>query len=371
MWRLATKLAPALPLCALALVSALSACGRTRAPVVVAAVGHWSGPEEQAMRQGIELAVADVSAAGGIDGRPLQVVFKDDDNDNATAARVAQDLVKDPSVIAVIGHGRSDPTLVAMRVYDGVMPVVTARFTSPDISGLSRWVFQLVPTDSAYAAAVVQFAARHDWHTAAVVFNNSARGRASARYFKELFPGDVLSMDPATFPQPLPGDMKVLAEYHRLRGPDLVFMPIGNERAPDYVRAAQQEGLRSAVIGWDVWGPVTSDPSLGGEFYRLEPFDLAGTRAQTQQFITNFRKANNAAPDAFAALGYDAVRLIAHAAASGTNRRSIRDAIAGLTPAQPYQGVTGPISFSPDGTLLGPQPVIVPLRAAARASMGS
>lgn len=342
-------------------------CTRARGPVVIAAVGEWTGGDEKALRQGIELAAAEVNRAGGVDGRPLQVRFRDDRNDNAAAAQVARELVGDPAVIAVIGHTRSDPTLVAVKVYDGQMPVLTARFTSPDVSGLSRWVFQLVPTDSAYSAAVVRFAEAHGWRTAALVFNNSARGRETAEQFQKQFPGQVLSLDPATFPAPLPGDMKVMVEYHRMARPDVVFAPVGEPR--EYIAEAQRQGLQSAVVGWDVWSSLTRDPSLPGDFYHVVPFDLAAARPETRHFVDAFRAAHGAAPSPFAALGYDAVRLLAHVAADGgADRGRVRDRLAALTPATAFPGAIGPLSFTAAGTVEGPQPGVVRLPAAAPAN---
>src|SRR5512140_1006523 len=283
MRRKATWLSPVLLISTIGGI--LAGCRGGSAPVTVAAVGQWTGAEEQALQQGIELAAAAVNKDGGIDGHPLKVVFKDDRNDNAAAAQIAQELVNDPTVIAVIGHTRSDPTLVAAKVYDGKMPVVAARLTSIDIAGVSKWVFQLVPADSAYAAAVVRFAAARNVRRAAVLFNNTARGRNTAEQFRKQFSGEIISLDPAVFPQPLAGDVEVFAQYHKSKEPDLVFIPIGAERAEDYIRAAQQLGLKSAVVGWDVWDNITRDPALPGDYYRLVPFDLGSGRTETRQFV--------------------------------------------------------------------------------------
>ncbi len=338
---------------------ALAGCGGSRAPVVLAAVGGWNGPEEQELRRGIELAAVQVDAAGS---RPIRVVFKDDRNDNGAAAEIAQQLVRDPAVVAVIGHTRSDPTLVAAKAYDGVMPLVVARFTSPDVTVLSRWVFQLLPTDSAYAAAVSDFARQHGWRRAAVLFNNTARGRTTAEQFRRLFAGDVLSQDPAVFPAPLPGDLKIYVAYHKRLAPDVVYVPVGEPK--EYIREAQLQALPSAVIGWDVWAGLSSDAALPGRFYYIAPFDLTSKRDPTRQFVAAFRARYGAEPGPFAALGYDAVRLVAAAVArSGPDRRRIRDALAALTPDAPYEGAIGSVSFNGDGTIVGPQPVIVPLRS--------
>lgn len=337
---------------------ALAGCGG-RTPVVLAAVGGWNGPEEQELRRGIELAAVQVDAVGG---RPLRVVFKDDRNDNAAAAEIAQQLVRDPAVVAVIGHTRSDPTLVAAKAYDGALPVVVARFTSPDLTGLSRWVFQMLPTDSAYAAAAADFAKLHGWRRAAVLFNNTARGRTTAEQFRRLFAGEVLSVDPAVFPAPPPGDLKIYVAYHKRLAPDVVYVPVGEPK--EYIREAQLQALPAAVIGWDVWAGLSSDASLPGRFYYIAPFDLATKRAPTQEFVAAFRARYGTDPGPFAALGYDAVRLLAAAAArSGPDRRRLRDALAALTPDASYEGAIGSISFSGDGTIVGPQPVIRTLRS--------
>ncbi len=350
----------------------LLGCGRAQGPLVIAAVGGWNvGPEERAIQEGMQLAVEQVNDSNAIPGRKLQLDIKEDGNDNAAAAQIAQQLVADPRVVAVIGHTRSDPTLVAMKVYDGVMPVISPRLSSPDIGGLSSWVFQLVPPDSAYAAAVVSFAARHNWRRAAVLFNNTARGRAQAQFFRQLFPGEIVSLDAGGFPAPAAGDVTVFAQYHKLQAPDMVFAPIGAERAQEYVNAAQQLALRAGVVGWDVWGPITSDPAQGGEFFRLVPFDLSSDRAETRGFVADYRARFNAEPDPFAALGYESVRLIAAAARERATRAGIRDALAAFSPSRPYPGVTGPLSFDRDGNVLGPQPAIVPLRSAPRTSTGS
>jgi len=344
-------------------------CGGRRSAVVIAAVGDWTGPDDRALRQGIELAAAEVNGAGGVDGRPLEIRFREDRNDNAAAAQVARELVADPAVIAVIGHTRSDPTLVAVKVYDGKMPVVTARFGSPDLTGLSRWLFQIVPTDSAYSAAVARFAGERGWKRAAVVFNNSARGRETAEQFQKQFRGEVVSLDPATFPAPLPGDMKIMVEYHRLVAPDVVFAPVGEPK--EYIPEAQRQGLAAPVIGWDVWSSLTSDPSLPGTFYQVVPFDLGAERAETRHFVDAWRGRNaGAEPTPFAALGYDAVRLLSAVAGdAGAGRRQVRDALAALQPAHPFAGAIGPIAFDPaQGTVIGPEPTIRRLRQAAPAA---
>lgn len=349
----------------------LAACAREAGPVTIAAVGAWDGVEERSLREGIEQAAAEVNGEGGIGGRELRVVFHEDRNDPALAARIAAELVADAGVAAVIGHTRSDPTLVAARAYDGHLPVVTARLTSGELAGLSPWVFQLVPSDSAFGAAAARFAAARGWRRASVLFNNTARGRTTAAHFRAAYAGEIVSQDPATFPVAPVGDMQVFVAYHRTRQPDVVFAPIGEPRHAEYSREAQTQRLRAAVIGWDVWASLASDAALPGEFYYVAPFDLRAERPETRGFVERFTQAAGHAPGPFAALGYDAVRLLAHAARQGgAQRAGIRDALAALSPRAPYAAVIGPVAFTAEGMVTGPQPVIVPLPARAGAAAG-
>ncbi|HEX8431431.1 MAG TPA: ABC transporter substrate-binding protein, partial [Longimicrobium sp.] len=203
---------------------------------MIAAVGNWKGDEEVTLRQGIELGAAEINRGGGIGGRTLRIDFRDDGNDPPRAAATARALVADEGVMAVIGHTRSEPTVVASKVYHGEVPVVLARVSSPDVVGLSRWVFQLMPSETAFGAAAAGYAADHGFRRAAVVFNNSARGRETAGEFRRQFRGEVVSMDPLLFPTAPLEDMRTYVEYHRRQAPDVVFAPFGEPRHADYIR---------------------------------------------------------------------------------------------------------------------------------------
>lgn len=351
-------------------LAALAACGGgggSDAPMVIAAVGNWKGDEEQTLRQGIELAAAEVNRDGGVGGHPIAVEFHDDGDQPPRAAELARALVADPRVAAVIGHTRADPTVVAAKVYDGNVPVLMARLTSPDLVGYSRWVFQLPPSEEAYGEAVARYAAEHGWKRAAVVFNNSARGRETASQFRRQFRGQIVSMDPLLFPTAPVEDMELYVTYHRQQNPDVVFAPFGEPRHQDYVREAQRQGLRAAVIGWDVWDRISSDSALPGNFMYIAPFNMHADRAETRSFVAAFRAAERREPTPFAALGYDAVHLLADVGSrAGTDRAALRDALAALTPEAPHQGATGPISFDSLGTVVGPRPTVMPLPRRAR-----
>src|SRR5216117_948909 len=91
--------------------------GGGSSPIVRGLSGPFSQPRGVSMRQAAELAVKEVNARGGIRGRPLVLRVMDDSGRADLAIGIAQRLVNDPSVVAVIGHLNSTASLAAGRIY--------------------------------------------------------------------------------------------------------------------------------------------------------------------------------------------------------------------------------------------------------------
>ena len=97
------RIAPRLGVVILAAVGTGS-CGRSSADVVrIGVVGSFRDPIGAPMKQAAELAADEINAAGGINGRPLELVMRDDYADPDSAVFIAGDLY-DSDVSAVVGH---------------------------------------------------------------------------------------------------------------------------------------------------------------------------------------------------------------------------------------------------------------------------
>ena len=126
---------------------ALAACATNKSPYVIGAAGPWKQGYGLQNLQGVQLAVEEINQAGGIDGHPLRVIPRDDEGDGPTAARIAQDFVATSSISAVVGHVNSSGMLSAAPIYDGRLAAVATSATSPDLSGISSWVFRIISSD--------------------------------------------------------------------------------------------------------------------------------------------------------------------------------------------------------------------------------
>lgn len=334
----------------------LAACGRENSTYTVGAAGPWKESYGIMTRRGIDLAVAEINHAGGINGSPLRLIARDDEADGARAASIAQDFVRDPRVLAVIGHVTSGAMLAAARVYDGAITAVATSASSPDLTGVSPWVFRVIPSDSLNGVALGRFASqigRNAPHMkqAAVLYENDAYGRGLAEAFRRNFRGTIVSFDPI---DEALNDAEPFISYFKLRQPGIVFVASRDHPALAILREAKRQQLDAIFLGGEGWQSIVTDSTASEGAYVGTSFNADDPSPRVQRFARAFTKRYDALPDAFAALGYDATMLVARAIRRrGGDRRAIRDYIASLDADHPFEGVTGPAYFSEGGDPLG------------------
>src|SRR2546423_1762239 len=178
---------------------ALAGCAGNKAPYVVGAAGPWKQGYGLQNLQGVELAVEEINKSGGINGHRLRLISRDDQGDGTIAAKIAQDFVNTHSVSAVIGHVNSSGMLSAAPVYDGQLPAIATSATSPDLTGISSWVFRIISSDSLNGITLANFASQFGQRSTAsgsVLYGNNNYGLGLADSFRRSFHGDILSLDP-------------------------------------------------------------------------------------------------------------------------------------------------------------------------------
>lgn len=190
----------------LALIGAalsFAACARDRGPILIAVAGPFSQPRGVSLQRAAQLAADEINASGGVRGRPITLVFADDSASEDAAVRVAQAIHDDPAVVAVVGHLTSGTSIAAARVYgSGVNPVVmvSPSASSPDLSGLSPYVFRVCPTDLSHGPQLARYARqRLGARRAGVIYINNDYGRGVRRSFVAEFTrsgGVVVAEDP-------------------------------------------------------------------------------------------------------------------------------------------------------------------------------
>jgi branched-chain amino acid transport system substrate-binding protein len=334
---------------------ALAACAGNKDPYIVGAAGPWKEGYGLQNLQGVELAAEEINKTGGINGHPFQVITRDDEGDGTLAAKIAQEFVKNRKISAVIGHVNSSGMLSAARIYDGILPAVATSATSPDLTGISSWVFRIISSDSlngiALATFASKFATRNTPASAAVLYENNTYGRGLADSFRHAFHGQLLSLDPIN--ADLPTAEPYIA-YLKTRKPRVVFVAGRVESGLKILQEAKREGFDPIFVGGDGWQGIVSDTATSEGTYIGMSFTPEDPSPKARAFVAAFEKKFGTAPDAHAALAYDATKLVAQALrARGPNRRAIRNYLHSLKREDAYVGLTGPTIFEDTGDPVG------------------
>src|SRR5438552_7417118 len=317
------------------------------------------------MLKAARLAVNQINAKGGLHGRPLELRVADDSGSEDVAVRIAAQLYADPAVVAVIGHLSSGTTLAAARVYGaGATPVVmiSPSASSPDLSGISPYVFRVCPSDLQHGPHLARFALQVlGARRAGIIYVNNDYGRGVRRTFAAEFArlgGTVVEADPY-----IPATPSFEPYFSRMRrsGADVLLLAAERPGAELALREMHALGLRWPVLGGDAPPGIEADGALA-EGIRLSSAYLPDRRDERNvAFVADYARAfPGQRPDHRGAGTYDIVLVLARAIErAGADRRAIRDYLARVGRGQAaFDGVTGTIVFDGKGDAAGKTAVI-------------
>jgi branched-chain amino acid transport system substrate-binding protein len=341
----------------LAALIALGGCGQESGPVLIGLTGPLSEPRGRSMRLAAELAVREINAAGGVRGRPLELVLEDDSAQSARAIQVAQSFMDNPRVLAVVGHMTSGPAIAAASIYNSPpepLVALTPSASNPDLTAAGdRYTFRLCATDLQHGPALARYAyGRLGARTAVVLYQNDDYGRGILSTFTAEFRrlgGRIDETDPYLSSET---DVRAYLERIQRRARADVMMIAGDRAsAVAILRRSRQRGLNLPVLGGDALSGIQAEGALseGVLFSSNWLPDRPGEKNAV--FLRDYAAAyDNELPDHRGAGAYDAVYLIARAIRErGARRDAIRDALAALREAGGFEGVTGRIAFDERG----------------------
>jgi branched-chain amino acid transport system substrate-binding protein len=334
-----------------------STSSKGKGDIVVAAVWPWRALRQVRYGDGLELALAEINAQGGVRGRKLQL-RRDDDNGSVDDGRmIAQRLANDPAVVAVIGHLQSYVTIPASAIYDDADVLLLApAATDPALTSRGfQHIFRTTFTDRDVGRQMADVAAQHGFKRVAIYYMRNTYGRGLSNAFEERAadvgvnviarqsydPSDAVSEQ--TF-------ASTLRDWKQL-GPDALFIAGEVPSAGTLVATIRKLGLTMPILGGDAMsspellssaGAAAEGAIIASAFHPDEP------RVEVQAFIAAFQRRYGVAPDVGSALGYDAMRLL------GTALRNAKstapdDLASALRQVTDWHGVTGMFSFASNG----------------------
>ena len=312
----------------------------------------------QSSRNGAQLAVDEINAAGGLEvgGRryTIRLIVEDNEDDAASAVAATTKLITQNQVIAVIGPNASRNAVPAAQIAENFRtPLISPWSTNPATTAGKRYVFRAAFIDDFQGQVVAAFARNKlGAQTAAVLFDIASEyNKGIAEIFRASFEalgGRVVAWETYTT-----GDRDFSSQLTNIRAanPDVLFLPNYYSEVPLQVQQAQRLGINATFIGSDSWGSTEllalGGSSLEGSYFTTHYApDIATPKAR--EFIANYQARYGSTPDDVAALSYDSMYMLFHALqqAGRVDREAVRNALASITD---FEGVTGSMRFEGTG----------------------
>lgn len=341
----------------IATVLMLVACQTSREPIRIGLAGPFSDPVGAPMQRAAELAVAEINADGGVGGRPLELIMRDDYADPDSAVFVATDLYE-AGVAAVIGHLFSSTTIAASPVYNGgpePVAAISPSSSSPEISAAGEYTFRICPSDLAHGAALARWV--HDTlklTRGAVLYLNDQYGRGVRQAFVRDFTrrgGELVAIDPYLGDRPEVG--AYLDRLVKIGGVQFLVIAGNRGEAEEILRQARTRGLQMPVLGGDGLEGIEEAGAIADGVYLSSAYLPTLSTPANKAFLQAYRKKFPGAglPNQPAAATYDAVYLLRKILAeAGTEREAVRSALARVGTVSPaFSGVTGMVAFDMRG----------------------
>lgn len=309
----------------------------------------------EASVEGIEMAVEEINAAGGVDGKQIELVKYDNKSEPAEATTLATKLMTQDKVLAVIGPATSGGFKATIPVANqNKIPVVSGSATADDVTvtdaGVQEYAFRTCFNDSFQGTAMANYAAQELGAKTAVIIkdNSSDYAKGLAENFTATFTeaGGTIVGEEAY----VAGDTDFNAILTRIRNQefDVVYLPGYYNEAGLIIKQARDLGITAPVLGADGFDSPTlldlAGPEALTDVYFTNHYSSLDEDANVQDFIAAFQERNNAEPNAFHALGYDTAKFVADAIsrAAALDGESIQQAMAETTD---FTGVTGTFSI--------------------------
>lgn len=300
----------------------------------------------EASLDGARLAVEGLNAAGGVLGRPVELVVEDDRSLAGESATAAKRLISRDHVVALVGECSSARTLEAASVAQASgVPLVSPAATSPRVTQVGDEIFRVCFIDPFQGRVIATFARRGLGlgRAALLVDSGAPYSVGLAEYFSKTFValgGEVVASQSYMGSET---DFRAQLTAIRAARPDALFLPGYYVAAGLVARQARELGLKATLLGGDGFeAPQLLEiggDALEGTYYSTH-FAVENTGRASRGFVEAFRRKYGSDPNGLAALTYDSVRLVADAVrrAGSTDRSAVRVA---LSRTRDFAGVTG------------------------------
>ncbi|MGO2082364.1 ABC transporter substrate-binding protein [Vagococcus sp.] len=300
-------------------------------------------------KEGIDLAVSEINQAGGIKGKKIELIQKDNKSDTAEAATIASSLTTKDEVIAIIGPATSGASkAVIPNITKAMTPTITPSGTDDSITvfngKVQEYIFRASFQDSFQGVILANYAMDSLEAKKAVIVADvsSDYAKGLTKSFEETFKGEIVADE--KFNQK-DKDFKAILTKLRKKEFDFIYLPGYYEEAGLIIKQAREMGIEQPILGGDGFSDeklvtIAGAKNMNDIFYTTHFSKEAPGSERVIEFIEQFEKKYDKSPSAFNALAYDSVYMLKEALekCSKTNSEELTKELGKLTD---FEGVTG------------------------------
>lgn len=305
----------------------------------------------QSVHSGTTLAIEEINQSGGVLGKQIDLHSEDDQSKTEDATAAVQKLINRDKVVALLGEVASSRSKAGGPIaQQAKIPMISPASTNEDVTKIGDYIFRVCFIDPFQGNALASFGMKSLGAKRAAILEDVKQdysiGLASS--FRETFrknSGEIVSEQSYSS-----GDKDFRAALTSIRetNPDVIFVPGYYSEVSLIVRQARELGITVPMLGGDGWDSPELTKGAEKVFmntYFSNHFSTEDPDPAVQNFVTKYKAKYHSDPDAMAALGYDAARILADAfkRAGSTDPAKLRDAIAAT---KDFDGVTGKITIN-------------------------
>jgi branched-chain amino acid transport system substrate-binding protein len=338
--------------------------------ILVGEYGSLTGSEAtfgQETHNAIMIAINEINAAGGVNGRKIRVLTEDTQSRPEEAANAVTKLITQHDVVAMLGEVASSSSIAGGTICQAnKVPMITPSSTNPGVTQKGDYIFRVCYIDPYQGESMANYLTNKlKVKTAAILIDvKTDYSTGLAKYFEDQFVkngGRIVAKQSYA-----KGDNDFRSQLTSVRAakPDVIFIPGYYNDIGQIAIQARDLGIKQPLVGGDGWeSPKLIEiggKALEGAFYSTH-YIPSDPDPLIQNFVAKYREQHARTPDGLAALAYDAARVLADAfrRAGTTDGPAVRDAIAST---KGFHGVTGTITIGPDRNPQGKDLVIVEVR---------
>jgi branched-chain amino acid transport system substrate-binding protein len=307
---------------------------------------------------GAKLAVKQINAAGGINGQQLELILRDSQSNADVAAQTAVQFVEQDKVQAMIGYSDTNPVLASGPTFQTAqIPFVTVGATSPKLPAqVGDMLFLACFGDNVQAAVAAEYAYKTFGPNAYLVWDSGVEYTTLlGQYFKTRFTelGGSIVLEDSYEDDATDFSAQITRITGLAQPPDFYYAAAMPYNIGALAKQFRDAGITGPIVGGDGY----DTPNLVGVagaaadnvfFTTHALMDAAGGTDRIKTFIAAYNAEYGHDPEnAFAALGYDTINLLADAfkRAGSTDSAAVK---AALEATSDFKGTTGAITFSAD-----------------------